>query len=316
MIVAFFLFTFRVKPVMEGSCVIVNSLPAEIELMYQSSPFQMNLCDPTEAIKQTLASGVRLVVSAQRSYWFVYYWGVDVQVFHQMMLLDWLEMKRRLLDGTLFTEFSFTSSEPELCYEREREIVLKPENITANDLGQSPRTKFPLVIAIILHGEDDDEPVQVKDTDAVALICAVHVEDELCTSATSFAFKLSKLANGQVLNVSTLFTRDDTEESSICLVCEARRVTIGLLPCRHFSLCDFCYEKLPLPKRCPVCRSYVAKFFRHNNFTEHQTPHGINAPDEVTNEGDFSSGSTLANADLPGPSNWFSRQMSRIFRMD
>lgn len=295
-----------------SSCVLVNPEPAEIELMYQSSPFQVNLCDVSETVKQNLESGVKLVTSAQQNYWFTYFWGVNIQSFHQAMLVDWQEMKRRLLDGTLFSAQPLESKEPELCYETEREITLKPANITAEDLGQSPRTKFPLVTAMVLQNEND---APVKQTDAVALICAIHVQDHLCTSGTSFVFKLSKLANGQVLNVSNLYTRDDTEESTVCLVCEGRRVTIGLLPCRHFSLCEVCYNKLPCPKRCPVCRSYVAKFFRHREMSgEENVDEQINNP--ANGDGNNSSRSDVIEDDLPGPSNWFSRQMSRIFRMD
>ena len=304
---------YRVKPIMATSVVLVNPEPAEIELTYQASPFQMNLCDVTDSVRQNLESGVKVITSAQQTYWFAYFWGVNIQSFHQAMLLSWQEMKQKLLDGTLFTCQPLESSEPELCYETEREVLLKPTKVTAQDLGQSPRAQFPLVVAMILQSEDD---ISVNQTDTVALISAIHVQDRFCTSDTSFVFKLSKLAGGQVLNVSNLFTRDNTEESTICLVCEGSRVTIGLLPCRHFSLCEVCYNKLPLPKRCPVCRSFVAKFFRHKELAGAQNSIEEEINSAPHGDSNFSSPENASMGNLPAPSNWFGRQMRRIFRTD
>lgn len=296
---------------MESSSVtFVSPEPAEIELMYQTSPYQMNLCDSSGSL-HTLETGVKIVTSSQRAHWFAYFWGVDIQVFHQTMLLDWKEIQSKLLDGKLFTDSSLESSSPELCYESEREVTLKASKVSSDDLGLSPRTKFPLVVIMLLH--DGDDETHVKLTDAVALICAIHIQDSLCSSNTSFVFKLSKLANGQVLNVSNLYTRDDSAEALVCLICEARRVVIGLLPCRHYSLCEICYNKLPLPKRCPVCRSFVAKYFKHKDLTE--TPTSSSTVDTCDGDATVYSSEHIQD-DLPGPSNWFSRQMSRIFKCD
>jgi hypothetical protein len=245
-----------------SSCVVVGPSPSEIELTYQSSPFQVTLCDVDGENRQSLETGVRVTLSAQKSYWFKHLWGCEISAFHEEMRKDWKQMRQSVMDGTFLQGKSVDSSEAEMCFENETERLLKPGHpITPADLGQSPRSRFPLVIVMILNHEDGDpEP---GPTDTVALICAIHVQDAVCTTDSSFVFKLSKLTNGQVLNVSNLFTRDAGHEAAICLICETRNVTIGLLPCRHFSICEVCYSLLEPPKRCPICRSYITRFFRH-----------------------------------------------------
>ena len=275
----------RCRPdIMSSSCVVIGPSPSEIELTYQTSPFQVTLCDATVDRKQTLDSGVQVELQSQRAYWFLQLWGVEVTAFHEEMKRDWKTLRTAVKDGSFLSGKSVDRSCPELCYENESEKLLRPSrSIQAADLGRSPRSRFPLVLVMILadeeEGEDTPDP---QPTDTVALICAIHVQDVLCTSDTAFVFKvgfpfllpvsvadssvreqLSKLASGQVLNVSHLYTRESGEEAAICLICETRRVTIGLLPCRHFSLCDVCYSLLEPPKRCPVCRSYITRFFRH-----------------------------------------------------
>lgn len=107
---------------------------------------------------------------------------------------------------------------------------------------------------------------------------------------TNFVLKLSKLKNNQVLNVSHLYTQSEaTDTGASCLICMTEPITIGLLPCKHFSLCEGCYLMLPTPKICPVCRSYVLKFFRHRpdadpHDHEEYTPVGTDEDDETGTE--------------------------------
>lgn len=183
-----------------SSCVVVGPSPAEIELTYQSSPFQVVLCDPDAEYKQNLESGIRVTLSAQKPYWFTHLWGCEITAFHDEMRRDWKDMRQAVIDGTFLSENAVDSTAAEVCFETETEKVLKPNrSITASELGQSPRSRFPLVIVMILD-QDDGDP-EPGPTDTVALICAVHVQDFICTTDSSFVFKLSKLVNGQVLNV-------------------------------------------------------------------------------------------------------------------
>lgn len=247
-----------------GSCVFVTPEPAEFAVQYNSSPFQIELKESSDH-KQNLQSGIKVIISGLKPYWFVYFWGCDIGSFHQAVARDWKDIRKEIIDETFLRDKVLERSQPDLCFETEREIVLKStRNISEEDLGPSPRSRFPLVTFMVLHEDASETPSgNLNPTDAVALICALHVQDSICTSGSNFVFKLSKLTNGQVLNVSNLFTRDSNEDATICLICESERVTIGLLPCRHFSLCETCYDRLDLPKRCPVCRSYITRFFRH-----------------------------------------------------
>ena len=53
------------------------------------------------------------------------------------------------------------------------------------------------------------------------------------------------------------------EQVVLCKVCLSRKVELILFPCRHAVICESCFDKLDLPKQCPVCRTYV---FMHTNF--------------------------------------------------
>jgi len=252
------------SPRMDSSVVFVSNKPRQMDVQYQSSPFQLELKE-VSGHKQNLSDGLSFTVTSQKPHWFAFFWGCEINAFHQAVAMDWMDLRRQLRDGLLFESTPpLESSEAELSFEMEREVLIKSrKGLVEENFGPSPRARFPLILVMVLH-QEEDEP-DPKSTDAVALICAVHVRDSVCTSESTFVFKLSKLANGQVLNVTKLFSRDHSvgEDAAICLVCEAQRVTIGLLPCRHFSLCETCFERLPSPKQCPVCRSYVTRFFQH-----------------------------------------------------
>lgn len=280
---------------MNSSCVVVSPGPTEIELTYQSSPFQVTLTDADSSCKQNLESGVRVVLSALKAYWFTQLWGCEITAFHEAMTLDWKILRAQVKDGTFLSGKAVVNEPSELCFETETVKLLQPvARLSASALGQSPRSCFPLVIVLVLSDEEE-EP---SPTETVALICAIHVQDSLCTSDTSFVFKLSKLANGQTLNLTHLFTRETGEEAADCLICETRRVAIGLLPCRHFSICEVCYSMLESPKRCPVCRSYITRFFRHR----------VTLPEQQDVTGD--SVVTSNSSDESG--NWMSRTIRKL----
>jgi hypothetical protein len=66
---------------------------------------------------------------------------------------------------------------------------------------------------------------------------------------------------------------DTSEECSICLT-ELRNIVI--LPCRHFSVCNQCLEKID---KCPVCRSRIVSVLksRHSNTTDEDANTNMNA---------------------------------------
>ena len=43
----------------------------------------------------------------------------------------------------------------------------------------------------------------------------------------------------------------------LCKVCMNNRIDTIFIPCRHACVCEQCYDKLPVPKECPICRRNV-----------------------------------------------------------
>ena len=165
-----------------SSCVVVAPNPTEVELTYQSSPFQVTLSDPSIECKQNLESGVRVLLSSQKPYWFMHLWGCEITPFHEAVASDWRQTRQAVIDGTFLEDHCVNRSDAELMFETEKSILLSPSRpISASELGPSPRSLFPLVLIMILGQEDESDPLP---TDTVALICAIHVQDSICTSDT------------------------------------------------------------------------------------------------------------------------------------
>ena len=43
----------------------------------------------------------------------------------------------------------------------------------------------------------------------------------------------------------------------LCKICFTNRIDTIITPCYHASICHECWEKMPAPKTCPICRGYV-----------------------------------------------------------
>lgn len=43
----------------------------------------------------------------------------------------------------------------------------------------------------------------------------------------------------------------------LCKICLTNRIDTIITPCYHACLCHDCWDKMPVPKRCPVCRGFV-----------------------------------------------------------
>lgn len=50
---------------------------------------------------------------------------------------------------------------------------------------------------------------------------------------------------------------DPKEMPNLCKICFQSIVSIVFFPCRHACVCNECFFKLPVPKRCPICQTYV-----------------------------------------------------------
>lgn len=200
-------------------------------------------------------------------------------------------------------------------YDLERELVLRPP--PGFEMGGSPRTRFPLVVLLLIN--EDDLECELGGESTVALVNVIHVKDSTCPMDSSFVYKLSKMVNGQTLNVTNLFSRAEEERGvSLCVVCLTDPVEVGLLPCRHFCVCEECYERLPNVKRCPICRSYIVKFFRHKakavpTPVENEQPFGGESPDHPDQAQQASVPEPLPSSSTFG---WLSSKVSRLLKLD
>lgn len=53
--------------------------------------------------------------------------------------------------------------------------------------------------------------------------------------------------------------QDQEREEDTCVVCLTNPRQVIVLNCGHFAMCVDCAELLPIPKKCPVCRSDVER---------------------------------------------------------
>lgn len=60
-----------------------------------------------------------------------------------------------------------------------------------------------------------------------------------------------------------LYARSNDSGEGVCVICETEEIEVALLPCKHFCVCEDCFDLLPQPKQCPLCRSYITTFFKH-----------------------------------------------------
>lgn len=53
--------------------------------------------------------------------------------------------------------------------------------------------------------------------------------------------------------------KEDEVSNNACAICLIRDWNCVFLPCGHICSCDDCFEALPIPKTCPLCRHLVSK---------------------------------------------------------
>ena len=87
---------------MDSSVVFMKPQPVRMELQYQSCPFQVELKPTSAQLKQNLESGVSVVISSQKPYWFASFWGSDITAFHQTVALHWKDLRKDMEEGNLF----------------------------------------------------------------------------------------------------------------------------------------------------------------------------------------------------------------------
>ena len=49
------------------------------------------------------------------------------------------------------------------------------------------------------------------------------------------------------------------ENPLLCKTCFNNRIGLVFFPCTHACICSNCYEKLSIPKECPICRINIVR---------------------------------------------------------
>ncbi|RWS07855.1 cytochrome b-c1 complex subunit Rieske: mitochondrial-like protein [Dinothrombium tinctorium] len=276
---------------MDGLSVHVLSKPNQPQMMaVLKNPFEIKLSDECLASRDGLQNGIKVTVKAERSFWLLHFWGVDINTLHNCLRLNWQSMKTEIFEGSFLENVVLSKSEIEMFDiqgETEKEIVIKPlKELTPQDLGESPRSRYPLVVLLIRNEDDTDRELQ--DEDVVVMVNIIHVRDSICQMETSIISQLLKQRNSNIFNLQTLFTPDEnSEKMPLCVVCQDVVISRALLPCRHACVCGKCYDKLD---KCPLCRSYIHSYFkiRDENATKEDSKEESNVePDSTTNKPNF-----------------------------
>jgi len=198
-----------------------------------------------ETTKNTLRMKLKVFPSNQ-SVTLRAYWGVDISTFHHVLRSPWPWFLDAFAKGNLFGAEACLVLDPILkinILEEETDIELEMHKV---DLGQAPRTKYPLVIVAKCN---DSENFNIN---------VIHVEDKSFMSfPTHILGQYVKLIDSRVTHLVPIYSSNDTSE---CVVCISRPATRVTLPCRHSSTCGKCFVKLP-QGRCPICRGQIQSYF-------------------------------------------------------
>lgn len=166
------------------------------------------------------------------------YWGVDIKAFHHVLRSPWPWFEKAFQNGNLFGSEGCQILDPILQIENQIELDLK---IHPNlNLGQTPRTKYPLVLVVNCVN--------------YFIIYVIHIQDKsFMPSPSHILGQYIKLNDSRVTHLVPIYNND-------CVVCISKPATRVNLPCRHASTCGQCFSRLPQGK-CPMCRSQIDSYF-------------------------------------------------------
>eukprot|EP00003_Mantamonas_plastica_P011623 TRINITY_DN2139_c0_g1_i7.p1 TRINITY_DN2139_c0_g1~~TRINITY_DN2139_c0_g1_i7.p1 ORF type:complete len:566 (+),score=99.11 TRINITY_DN2139_c0_g1_i7:1321-3018(+) len=89
-------------------------------------------------------------------------------------------------------------------------------------------------------------------------LLVVHFEDAGDETFRPVVLKHLILFDDFVYQVQDVYGPED-EDANTCVVCLEATMDTIFLPCRHYCVCEECYEQLN-PKVCPLCREKVTGF--------------------------------------------------------
>jgi len=269
----------------------------KVDELKQDNEGEINQTTEDELNEQldNFKKGIRVDVLCKENYHLCYFWGVNIDQFHNFMRLNCKSFSERLFDGSLFDHAYLEKSEPKFINGVEQMKTFKltcSDKVNPESLGESPRTCYPLVV-ILARPIDEGEEAQQSENDVVFMINVVHVKDRVCPLETNVITRLLKKRSGLTINLQTLYTPEFEDEpgggsTAICVICQENLVSIALLPCRHTCTCLECFTKID---KCPLCRSYIKSYFMlkldeqiNNEQTDEQTKQDDKQDEKTTND--------------------------------
>uniref|UniRef100_A0A0P4W4D9 RING-type domain-containing protein n=1 Tax=Scylla olivacea TaxID=85551 RepID=A0A0P4W4D9_SCYOL len=269
------IFIMRVQGDMFGTSVVHVAQPPIAQMAYQKVevPFSVGL----HMAQDASFSDVQIKVRSQVNYALRSFWGVPSERLHMLLAAPWTGFFLHLMEepsvGAEVVDEILREDVTESA-ESVKHISLAPDAPDLS-LGSSPRRKYPLVVCVTRC----DASQETDDSRVGALIAIIHIKDGECQVPTCILHQYLKQYSGQLTKLEALYTQSSTtttrestrpeentgedEEEDIpleeaCVVCQIKRTTRALLPCRHVCVCDSCCSRLD---NCPMCRTRILAYF-------------------------------------------------------
>ena len=148
------------------------------------------------------------------------------------------EEERRIFEGKLST-----SKTTILLLEsgKKQIIELLDKELKRNKLLQAERDKAKSDLDKYL-GEGLDK-LDIKELECLSLQVSMISQNFLAEVERRKEMEIKKL--------------QEENEGLLCSICRDKKRNCVLLPCKHNCCCTPCAESLPLPRKCPICRSDI-----------------------------------------------------------
>jgi len=236
----------------------VELKPAQIEMQPKPVPcWVKSITSDEDTVVVRLGSRGSDAAAGASSLLVRAYWGVTVTAFHHILGSPWSWFRQAFTSpaGNLFGAEGCVLPGQIAQHNTGDEIYLelhrpkdKPE---LRELGPAPRKSYPLVLVVL------PERGGTKGEDGEALLVAVHLPDAVCrVTAHALATYCKDAASGRCVHLVPVFSQIDAE----CVVCQERKVSRCLLPCKHACACHICFQQLR-SNRCPMCRTFITSYF-------------------------------------------------------
>lgn len=229
-------------------------------------------------------SSVICNVSSQVPWMLQTFWGVSIADLHPTLSFPSFTMRMLIINKEFLSNVCLQQGCLQYYSEcRDKEVCISPTSaISPEDLGVSPRSKYPLVVVML---RQDGTIEENGEHEVEAMVSVIHIHDHLCQMQSCILVQYLKMTNGQLSTLKPLYVTSDedqcdgtVEENSTesmlnaehsdnkneaaCVICRSAPVTRVLLPCRHTCTCAKCFPHLD---KCPMCRCPISSYFCISN---------------------------------------------------